>query len=278
MSTSKFPILISPQTLSRHLDDQSVQLIYVGSLEKYLEGHIQGAVHLTHASLNLGVAPKAGFLPDTDHLQQLFRAIGLNHDSQVICHDDEAGTAAARLFWVLEALGHQNVSFLDGGLLAWQAAGFSLTTVVSTVQTGNWSAAPQPQVLATKQYVLDSLSNPKIQILDARSEQEHLGIKSAAERKGHIPGAVSMNWLNTRDTNSNNQLKPLEELQQNLNQLGLDQSKEIIAHCQTHQRSCHSYMMLRALGYEKIRGFAGSWSEWSADSKMPVINLQETSS
>jgi len=275
MTTGKLPILLSPETLSLHLNDQQVRAVYVGAEEKYAAGHIQGSAHLTHASLNFGVAPTAGYLPADDHLQQLFQTIGLNENTHVVCYDDEAGTAAARLFWVLEAMGHRHVSFLNGGLLAWQAAGFSLTTAIPAVQTGNWTPVPQPQLLATKEYVRDALTNPEIGILDARSEDEHNGIKSASERKGHIPGAVSMDWLSTRDVNSNNQLKPLAELQQRLDQLGLAQSKEIIAHCQTHQRSCHSYMMLRALGYQKIRGFAGSWSEWSADSNMPVTNPQK---
>ncbi len=275
MTTSKLPILLSPETLSAHLNDQSVQVVYVGTEEKYVEGHIEGATHLTHASLNFGIAPTAGHLPSPDHLQQLFAGIGLNEDTHVVCYDDEAGTAAARLFWVLEAMGHQHVSFLDGGLLAWRAAGFTLTSAISPRRTGNWTPTPQSQVLATKEYVLESLANPEIQILDARSEEEYAGIKSASERKGHIPNAISMNWLNTRDPNLNNQLKPLQALQRTLDQLGLSQSKEIIAHCQTHQRSCHSYMMLRALGYKNIRGFAGSWSEWSADLSMPVVNLQD---
>ena len=274
MPTNRLPVLLHPGSISSLLNCDWLKVLYVGDEDKYAEGHIPGSLRISHKDLNHGVAPCAGHLPATEQLERLFRSIGLEKEHHVVCCDEDSGTAAARLFWVLEAMGHHQVSFLDGGMLAWRAKGLGLSTVPAECQVSNWSAAPNPDVLATKEYVINGLDNPQIQILDARSEEEYGGIKSASDRRGHIPQSISMNWLNTRDPHLNNQFKPLTELQEMLNEAGLKQSSEIIAHCQTHQRSSHSYVMLRALGYNKVRGFAGSWSEWAADNATPIVDPQ----
>ncbi len=276
MSSFITPVILSPETLADQLGDPNLLIIYVGKEEKYAEGHLPGAVRVSHGDLNYGIAPLAGHLPAVDQLQSRFRKLGLQIHHHVVCYDDDAGTAAARLFWVLEAMGHPKVSYLDGGFIAWSNLNLPVSTAVPLRKQGNWLANPDPEVIATKEDVLQALDNPEIQILDARSEEEHSGIKSASDRKGHIPGAISFNWLHTRNTANQNRLKPLEELQSALDERGFDKQKEVIAHCQTHQRSSHSYMLLRALGYPQVRGFAGSWSEWAADPDTPVINLQET--
>lgn len=276
MSSNRTPIILSPHNLVDRLGDRSLKIIYVGKEDKYAEAHIPGAARISHSALNYGIAPQVGHLPNVNDLESAFRNLGLCNHHHVICYDDDAGTAAARLFWVLEAMGHKGVSFLDGGFLAWSARHYPISSDTPEIETGDWRAVPNPDVIASKSEVLLSLDNPDIQILDARTEEEHMGLKSASDRKGHIPGAISFNWLQSRNTEHHNLLKPLEELQASLDERGLNKQKEIIAHCQTHQRSCHSYMMLRALGYPKVRGFAGSWSEWAADPNSPIINLQES--
>ena len=91
-----------------------------------------------------------------------------------------------------------------------------------------------------------------------------------ALRGGHIPGARNLNWLDTIDTTNNFRLKPSEDLQFMLNQIGITPDKEIITYCQTHHRSSHSYVMLKSLGYTRIRGYPGSWSEWGNSSETPI--------
>ena len=190
MSNSRLPILLSPEILAHHIYDNSVLVVYVGKEEKYLEGHIPNAMRISHSDLNHGVAPKAGHLPAIGQLESLFRSIGLNNEHHIVSYDDEAGTAAARLFWLLEAMGHRKVSFLDGGYLSWTNLNLPVSTDLSRITEGSWKAHPDPEVLATKDYVYASIDNADIQILDARTEEEHIGLKSASDRKGHIPGAI----------------------------------------------------------------------------------------
>ena len=188
----------------------------------------------------------------------------------MVCYDDDAGTASARMIWVLEAMGHQYHSFLNGGLTAWKALGLPVHTGSETVMPSDWKARPNLNVIADKQYVLDSLNNPAIQVLDARTPEEHRGLKSASARRGKIPGSINLNWLDTIDERNQRRLKPPDALEQILHEKSFSRDKEIITHCQTHQRSSHSFMMLRALGFQNVRGYAGSWSEWADDPALPT--------
>ena len=214
-----------------------------------------------------------GYLPPRPELQTLFRNLGVNDSDHVVCYDDDGGVAAARLFWVLEVMGHSGVSYLDGGLLAWNALSLPVESgeTARPAKPGNWTPAHKPALLATKQEVLEAIESDHSQILDARSPEEHNGLKSASARRGHIPGAIHLNWLDTRDTANNNRLKSPEELRSMLQQRGVNPDNTIIPHCQTHHRSSHSYMMLRSLGYRHIAGYAGSWSEWAADTTLPIV-------
>jgi thiosulfate/3-mercaptopyruvate sulfurtransferase len=264
------PILTETDQLQRELHNAQLRIFYNGGHETFLQGHIPGAIWLDSGRLNEGEKPISGLLPSAESLQQLFREVGLGQDEQVLCYDDNGGTTAARCFWVLEAMGHNPVSFLNGGLGAWLAAGGETSLEINAQEASQWKAKPDPNVFADKAQVLQAIDDPAVQILDTRSPEEFQGLKSASARKGRIPGAVNVNWLDTVDPRNLNRFKPADVLHAMLQQQGIAPNNEVIAHCQTHQRSSHSYVMLRNLGYEKVRGYAGAWSEWAADPQLPI--------
>ena len=270
MPDSALPYLLDPEILADHLHDEDLRLVCLGKREQYLASHLPGAIYLDVRLLNRGTKPAPGLLPDVEQIEQAFRSIGLRQSTHVVCYDDDAGTAAARMIWVLEAMGHQSHSFLDGGLTAWKALGLPLHGGSETVMQSEWKARLNPNVIADKQYVLDALENPAIQILDARTPEEHRGLKSASARRGKIPGSINLNWLDTIDERNHRKLKQRDVLEQMLRKKSFSRDKEIITHCQTHQRSSHSFMVLRALGFQKVRGYAGSWSEWAEDPVLPA--------
>ena len=270
MNTPVLPYLVEATELSARLGQPELHILFLGSYEHYLQGHIAGAVWMDIAKLNFGEKPVSGLLPTADSLVQAFQQAGLNQQHHVVCYDEQAGTKAARAMWVLEAMGHKPLSFLNGGLEAWNAAELPLETTEIMPTTGNWTAHPDPSVVADKAYVLASLARNDSVILDARTDEEFQGLKSASPRSGRIPGARHLNWLDTIDNDNQHRLKSAGTLRSILTERGIDPDHEIIAHCQTHQRSSHSFVMLRSLGYQNVRGYPGAWSEWAADADSPI--------
>ena len=276
MPTPALPYLVQAGELAEAIaapDSGSLRIVCLGKPEQFLSGHIPGAVWLDQAKLNRGDMPAPGLLPDPEILESAFAEIGLGADHHVVGYDDDGGTGGARLIWVLEAMGHRRLSMLDGGLASWQAERLPLETGYPTTAptVGRWKACPDPTVVATKDDVLSILGDPDVRILDARSEDEYLGRKTRSARKGRIPGARHLNWLDTIDPENNRRLRSPEVLEKMLADRGFDREHEIIVHCQTHQRSSHSFVMLRSLGYRRVRAYAGSWMEWAADGSLPVI-------
>ncbi len=280
MNNDSIPYLIEPRKLESLLADENLLIVDVGARETYLQCHLPGAIHLDYNDLILGRPPAPGLLPPLDKLQTVLQSIGLTAEKQVIAYDDQGNGRASRLLWTLEAVGHKKSSLLNGGLCAWSNEGHATESAPTQAEPRlyhidkpgidespiEWNSS----VIADQAYVLASLADAHIMILDARSPDEYNGLKSPSLRNGHIPGAVNLNWLDSIDRANNLRFKPAATLNSMLAQLGIVREKEIIVHCQTHHRSSHSFVMLRHLGFDKIRGYAGSWSQWGNDPSLPI--------
>ena len=114
------------------------------------------------------------------------------------------------------------------------------------------------------------LGNSQLAIWDARSPEEYRGEKVLAERGGHIPGAVNLDWLELIDKGNDYRLKDLDSLKAKLESLGITADRSVITHCQTHHRSGLSYLLMKILGYPHIKGYHGSWGEWGNRDDTPV--------
>ena len=103
-----------------------------------------------------------------------------------------------------------------------------------------------------------------------RSPAEFTGARKFADRAGHIPGAAHLEWTDMMDKQRNLRLLPDDQLRAMLAERGVTPDKEIITYCQTHHRSAYSYVVLKHLGYENVRGYPGSWSDWGNNPALPV--------
>jgi len=152
---------------------------------------------------------------------------------------------------------------INGGLHAWAQAGLELQAKANVVDPVEIETLEfDNNKIADKGFILANLDNPDVVIWDARTNEEYTGTKPRAARNGHIPGAVNLNWLDTIDRNNGLRYLPKEQLISLLSEKGLSPDKTIIPHCQTHHRSAHSAILLNYLGYQKVRAYPGSWSEW----------------
>ncbi len=262
--------LIEPQSLEQRLGSPGLRVVDLGKGQTYAQLHIPGAVYLDYAQLIDSRPPTGGLLPDEARLSQLFSALGLTPETHVVAYDDEGGGKAARLLWTLEAIGHTRYALLNGGLQAWANEGHSLTRETPAITATDYRAKllPSPAV-ARRAFILDHLGDPSVVLLDARSPEEYRGERRYAARGGHIPGAVNLEWTALMDQARNLRLKPETEMREMLEARGITRDKTVVAYCQTHHRSAHTWFVLKWLGY-RAKGYEGSWSEWGNRPDTPV--------
>ena len=270
MDADTLPLLLEPEQLEAHLGDDQLMVVDLCKPQIYGKYHIPTALALDYADLVHVEKPVTGLLPSAAHLNRILSGLGLTRASHVVAYDDEGGGKASRLLWTLAALGHGRWSLLNGGLHAWANEGHSLESRPVHPQPESYTGGAADHVVAEKGYVLAHLDDPDVVLLDARTPQEFSGTKCLAARGGHIPGAVNLNWLDTMDRRRNLRLLPADRLRATLNGLGVTPDKEVITYCQSHHRSAHTFVMLKWLGFAKVKGYPGAWSEWGNHPGTPV--------
>ncbi len=270
MSASSPPLILSPEQLETSLGKEPWFIVDLSKPDLYQQSHIPGAVHLDYAQLVTARPPVMGLLPENNVLSALFSRLGLTPDTHVVAYDDEGGGRAARLLWTLDVVGHSHYSLLDGGRQAWLAEGRPVRSGQESRPASDYRVTDQSAARADLTYIQAHLRDPGVVLIDARSPQEYSGQKRLAERGGHIPGALNVDWVTTMDMQNNLRLKPAEELRLALTQRGVTPDKEVIVYCQTHHRSAHTYIVLKSLGYNKIKGYPGAWSEWGNHRDTPI--------
>ena len=270
MSLPNVPLILEPDELELNLDDENLLVVDLCDQSTFASNHVPGAVHLEYGRIVRARPPAMGLLPDSAHLSEVLTSIGLTPQTHVVAYDDQGNGKAARLLWTLDVIGHVGFSLLNGGLPAWINEGHPTEHGSNQPPNGKYNATRLPHAIADKSYILSSFDDPDIVVLDVRTPAEYSGLDCRAARGGHIPGAINMDWTLTMDRSRNLRLKPEDELRKMLLDLGITPDKEVIAHCQTHHRSAHTYIVLKSLGYSRIKGYDGSWSEWGNDPEVPI--------
>ncbi|SPJ34496.1 sulfurtransferase [Kushneria phyllosphaerae] len=266
-----FPRIIEPQALSEHLAAPDLLIIDVpANAQSYHDGHVPGAIFLDYRCLLSGQAPVANDVPDDAALSTLFSELGLTPQTHVILYDDEGGGWAGRLAWTLTLLGHDRWSYLNGGIHAWRAEGLPESREPVTPTPTRYQAQIQrPELMIRREELIERLDDPDLVIWDARSPEEYDGIKGNNQRRGHMPGAVNLEWTETMDRDRQLRLRDLSELVTELAIMGIDAEGEIATHCQSHHRSGLTWMIGYLLGYN-IRAYPGSWQEWGNRDDTPI--------
>ena len=274
-------MLVSTQWLAQNLGKPG--LVVVESDEDvllYATGHIPGAVKIDwHTDLNDPVV--------RDYLQgEAFAALlssrGISRDDTVVIYGDNKNWWACYALWVFKLFGHQDVRILDGGRVVWLAVGRVVTTDIPVVEPTDYPviAREDSKIRAYRDDVLAHLGKA---LVDVRSPQEYTGERThmpnypeeGALRGGHIPGAASIPW--SRATQENGKFRAHSELVE-LYQIeqALDPASEIIAYCRIGERSSHTWFVLTyLLGFNNVRNYDGSWTEWGSLVRVPIVTGPE---
>jgi thiosulfate/3-mercaptopyruvate sulfurtransferase len=261
-------LLTTAEELRAKIGAPNLCIIDVRPAEDYARGHIPGAAHFDLFGLSLidtGEAPLKAFMFMIHHVLELR---GVSENKEVVFYEENSGMRAARGVWFLEFYGHPNGKMLDGGFLAWKAAGAPVTTEANTPKAAAFEVNERRDVLATAGDVLRSLNKKDVAILDTRSAGEYYGTHVRAARGGAIPGAIHIEW--TENLDANGKFKSHTELKAMYDKAGITPDKEVVSYCQGGYRAAHSYVALRLLGFPKVRNYIGSWKEWGDRTDLPL--------
>jgi thiosulfate/3-mercaptopyruvate sulfurtransferase len=147
------------------------------------------------------------------------------------------------------------VAVLNGGIDRWQEEGFPLSSAAIRPRPASFDPQPAGEHLATGEWVQEHLDDPQVVLLDTRTPGEFAA--------GHLPGALCWDWVNAVPLGSWNVLRPKAALRAELARLGVTPEKEVVTYCRSGARAAHTYLVLRHLGFARVRLYDGSWLEWS---------------
>ena len=270
--------LVSAEWAQQHLDDPSVRFVEVDvDTEAYGEGHIPGAVGWNwETQLSDGVRRD---IVSREELAGLLSSSGIGTDTHVVLYGDNNNWFAAWAYWQLGLHGISNVSLINGGRAFWLANDLPLTADVPSYEpSGIELPEPDFSTRAFQRDIADVLGAPDLAIVDVRSPAEYAGevlappgMTESAQRAGHIPGAESAPWAQT--VNEDGTFKSADELRDHYAAKGVTADKDVVAYCRIGERSSHSWFVLhKLLGYERVRNYDGSWTEWGSMIGTPIEN------
>ena len=267
-STTQQGVLVSTDWVSQHLNDSAIRIVEVDvDTKAYAEGHVPNATGWAWDTqlcdtVRRDIIPKPKF-------EQLMAGSGISNDTTVILYGDNNNWFAAWAFWQLKMYGHKDVRLMNGGRKKWIAEGRELSSDSPKAAPAKYTAKDADNSLrAFLPEVTKASLERSAHMVDVRSPQEYSGeilappgLPETCQRGGHIPGAKSIPW--GKACNEDGTFKSAEELRALYGGAGITGEKPVIAYCRIGERSSHTWFVLKyLLGYNNVKNYDGSWTEW----------------
>jgi len=269
-------VLVEPEWLEQHLNDDSIRIVEVDENPAlYAEAHIPGAIGFDWKS-DLQDQVKRDFL-GPEAFGKLFGEHGISNDHLVVLYGDRNNWFAAYTYWYLKYYGHDNVRLLNGPRERWIAENRPTTTEVPSLGAATFTAkAGDDSIRAKRDEVLVALGDGR-KLVDVRSPQEFSGEliamagyeQEGAQRGGHIPGAASVPWAQA--VKEDGTFRSADDLRELYGGRGVLSGDPIIAYCRIGERSAHTWFVLHELlGQDDVKNYDGSWTEWGNLVDVPI--------
>ncbi|HSU81245.1 MAG TPA: sulfurtransferase [Thermoanaerobaculia bacterium] len=272
-------VLVSTDWVASHLQDSSIRIIESNEDPLlYPSGHIPGAVEVDWTR-DLNDPLRRDYL-GREGFEALMRRIGVTQDTTVVFYGDRNNWWATYAYWVFQLFGHAKAKIMDGGRIKWEKEGRPLTRDVPSYPASQYRASERDdkKIRAFRDQVLEHLEAKK-PLVDVRSPDEYTGKKlhmpeypnEGALRGGHIPGAASVPWAKAINPDDGTfktgaELRSLYE-----NDAKIKPGDDVIVYCRIGERSSHTWFVLtNLLGFDKVRNYDGSWTEWGNLVGVPI--------
>ena len=280
MAEYKHPeVLVSTDWAEKNLKAPNTRFVEVDvDTTAYDQGHIPGAVGWNwQTQLQDGIRRD---LIDKAALEKLLSASGISKETAIIVYGDNNNWFAAYAFWQLKLYGHKNVRLINGGRKKWLEEKRPLTKEAPNVSPGTYRVSETDATIrAFKEDVAAVVEGRKSgQLVDVRSVDEFTGkiiappgMTETAQRAGHIPQAANIPWAQA--ANEDGTFKSFDDLKKLYEAKGINGKDEVIAYCRIGERSSHTWFVLKyLLGFDKVRNYDGSWTEWGNLVGAPIVN------
>ncbi len=278
--------LVTTQWLEKNLEAKDLVVIDVRTTTNYGVGHIPGSYNMPYIDWEpFNKDEETQMMSKPKDLTKMLQAIGVNPSSHVIVYDHgnsiSDATKGCATVWILEAIGHTNVSYLNGGFTKWTFEGRIIDNKVPKSTPGTFVAKLDPSKVSTLKQVVDKFKKKGAVIVDARNSNQHFGADKRAdvERFGHIPSSINLPapFLNNAGANrAPATIRDSKQLAEMVKGVGIpsDKNKEIIVYCNTGQYAGMDYFVLHdILGYKKVSVYDASMLEYGADDDLPLVNF-----
>lgn len=268
-------VLVSTEWVDEHRND-NIKIAEVDvEPTSYEEGHIPGAIGWNWKNqLSDNVIRD---ILSKDQLEKFLGDSGIDNNTTIILYGDNNNWFAAWAFWQLKIYGHRDVRIMDGGRKKWLAEGRELAKEVPKINPKKYTASnPDLSIRSYLKEVMKASEDKSEYMVDVRSPAEFTGellappgLPETCQRGGHIDGAVNITW--SKACNEDGTFKTFDELRKLYEEAGIKKDKTVITYCRIGERSSHTWFVLKyLLGYENVKNYDGSWTEWGNLVGVPI--------
>lgn len=270
-ASEKLPVFVSPDWVMKNLDQ--VKLIDMSEQLSYRKFHLPNATWVDYKWL---IKPQDGLQLSggREFMSTILSKLGISETDTVIIYDDIGGLEASRLYWELSMLNHKRMAIMDGGSTAWVLRGYPVTQAITAPAPSLYKAS---EISSTHFYyadqsdVLSGIKNPKIHLIDTRTQEEFVG-SPAEKRSGHIPTAVLFPWDAVLDPLNGFRQRTDFELAQFFKQLNIaNKNDHYILYCNTAHRAARLWTAMKSQGYNNLKMYDASMQEWAVNPELPMI-------
>lgn len=270
-------VLVSTQWVADHLDDPNIKIMESNEdILLYDVGHIPGAIKIDWQT-ELQNQLIRDYV-DKESFEKLMSEKGISNDTTVVFYGDRSNWWACYAFWTFKVLGHEKCLIMNGGRQKWLEEKRDITKEVPNYPKTSYTVTKiNESIRAFRDDVFKHISSTK-PLIDVRSPKEYTGELLHMEaypqegclRGGHVPGAKNVPWA--RAANEDGTFKSADELKSIYEkEVGLNKGDDVIAYCRIGERSSHTWFVLTyLLGFDKVRNYDGSWTEWGNLVKAPI--------
>ncbi|NJN82718.1 MAG: sulfurtransferase [Caldilineaceae bacterium] len=247
--------IVNSEWLAEQIDHPDLRILDVRPPEQYAAGHLPNAVQVNIAELSGVVDGVPGMLLPAEPFAARMGILGVDENKAVVIYDGNWGMPSARVLWSLARYGHDNAAALNGNFELWRQQGHAWTPHAFVPPRSHFTPRPVEERLATRDWLLARMGDDDLVVIDTRTALEYA--------QGHLPDALSWDWMNALSQGQPQIHRDLDALRTELESMGVTPDREIVTYCRSGARAAHTYLVLRTLGYERVRNYDGSWLEWS---------------